>query len=150
MRLSLVFTALLAFVLVSCKQDLGITILTATALPLDGNQLVPARPGAGNGTMDLAYNKTTRVLTYTVKWNSLSGVPTRIGIHGPAGAGFNSAAIQNLTSGFTAAATGTFTGTFLVDGLVVKEADLLRGGFYLVVGTAAAATGEIRGQILVK
>lgn len=149
MRLSFVLIAMLALTFVSCEQDLGITVLSNTAVPLDGTQLVPARPGAGNGTMELAYNRSNRVLTYTINYNSLSGAPSGIAIHGPASVGFNGPIVQNM-SGFTAAATGRVTGTLLVDGVLVREADFLRGGYYVAIRTALNPTGEIRGQITVK
>lgn len=136
----------LIVVFASCKQDLNTTILSKNGLVLDGTQEVPAKPGAGNGTMDLAYNRTTRTLTYTVRWNSLSGVPVGMHIHGTAGKGFNAGIVQNF-SGYAASITGSFTGTFFIDGVAVKEEDLLRGGYYLNIHTALNPGGEIRGQI---
>lgn len=148
---SLRLTSLLAIVIAiaSCKQDLGTTILAKSNVLIDGAQVVPSKSVAGNGTMDLAYNRTTRVLSYTIKWNSLSGNPNAMHIHGPAGAGFNAPIVQNIT-GYAASQTGTLTGTFFVDGYVVKEEDVLRGGYYLDIHTAANSTGEIRGQVVVQ
>jgi len=161
MRL-LKLTAILGFniVIASCEQELNTTILSNKDVILDGNQVVPAKPSAANGTMDLSYNRSTRILTYTVRWNSLTGVPTAMHIHGPAGVGFaqliNPAAptapywIQNFTS-FASSQTGTYNGTLLIDGTAVKEDELLRGGYYLDLHTAAnSVSGEIRGQIIVK
>lgn len=133
-------------VLTSCEQDLNTTILSKTGVVLDGSQEVPARSTAANGTMDLAYNRTTRTLTYTVRWNSLTGNPVGMHIHGPAGRGFNAPIVQNF-SGFPAAQTGSYTGTLFVDGLVIKEEDLLRGAFYVNIHTTLNQGGEIRGQI---
>ena len=42
---------------------------------------------------------------------------------------------------------GTYTGTLLADGVVVKEDDLLNGVYYINIHTAAYPNGEIRGQI---
>ena len=153
MRL-LKLTAILSFIIViaSCEQDLNTTILTNKDVVLDGNQVVPAKPSAANGTMDLSYNRSTRILTYTVRWNSLTGVPTSMHIHGPAGVGFAQAPtswVQNFSS-FASSQTGTFSGTLLVDGIAVKEEELLRGGYYYDLHTAASPLGEIRGQIIVK
>lgn len=150
MRL-LKLTSLLGLVLVfaSCKQDLNTTILAKKDVVLDGSQEVPAKSTAANGTMDLTYNRSTRTLTYTVRWNSLTGAPVGMHIHGSAGAGFNAPIVQNF-SGYPAAVTGSYSGTFFVDGLVVKEEDFLRGGYYLNIHTAANTGGEIRGQIIVQ
>jgi hypothetical protein len=72
----------------------------------------------------------------------------RIGIYGPAARGFvTGSAIQVITSGFAAATQGSYSNTLLVDNVTVKESDLLKGEFYVMVHTAANATGEIRGQI---
>ena len=136
-------------VLASCKQDLGTTIIAKPGVVLEGSQEVPAKPGAGNGTMDLAYNRTTRTLSYTVRWNSLSGNIVGMHIHGSAGAGSNAAVVQNF-SGYSTAQSGTYSGTFFVDGIAVKEEDLLRGGYYLNIHTALNPGGEIRGQIVLQ
>lgn len=139
--------ALFLLTLASCSQDLQTGLVVKKGLILDGNQLVPAKPNAGNGTLDVVYNKSTKILTYTVKWNSLSGAPNAMHIHGSATAGFNAAIVQNIT-GYATAASGTLTGTLLVDGMVIKEIDLLNGGYYFDIHTALnSAGGEIRGQI---
>jgi len=151
MRL-LKLTAILSFIIISiasCKQDLNTTIISKKDVVLDGSQEVPAKPSAANGTMDYSYNRSTRTLTYTVRWNSLTGVPVGMHIHGSAGAGYNAPIVQNF-SGYPSSQTGTYSGTFFVDGLVVKEDDLLRGGYYLNIHTATNTGGEIRGQIVLQ
>jgi hypothetical protein len=151
MRL-LKLTAILSFIIISiasCKQDLNTTIISKKDVVLDGSQEVPAKPSAANGTMDYSYNRSTRTLTYTVRWNSLTGVPVGMHIHGSAGAGYNAPIVQNF-SGYPSSQTGTYSGTFFVDGLVVKEDDLLRGGYYLNIHTATNTGGEIRGQIILQ
>ncbi len=147
--LTTLFTITFMIALVSCKQDLGTTIIAKTGVVLEGSQEVPAKPGAGNGTMDLAYNRTTRTLSYTVRWNSLSGNIVGMHIHGSAGVGANASVVQNF-SGYPTAQSGTYSGTFFVDGITVKEEDLLRGGYYLNIHTALNPGGEIRGQIVLQ
>ena len=150
MRL-LKLTAILTIIVVfaSCKQDLNTTILAKKDVVLDGSQEVPAKPSAANGTMDYSYNRSTRTLTYTVRWNSLTGVPVGMHIHGSAGSGFNAPIVQNF-AGYPSSQTGAYSGTFFVDGIVVKEDDLLRGGYYLNIHTATNTGGEIRGQIVLQ
>ena len=150
MRLLRVLSVLIVIVFsASCKQDLNTTILSNKDVVLDGTQEVPAKLGAGNGTMDLAYNRSTRTLTYTVRWNSLSGNIIGMHIHGTAAKGFSAGIVQNF-SGYSTALSGSFSGTFFVDGVAVKEEDLLRGGYYLNIHTPLNPGGEIRGQIVVK
>lgn len=133
----------------SCSQDLDTTILSKKDVVLDGSQEVPAKSTAASGTMDLAYNRSTRTLSYTVRWNSLTGNPVGMHIHGSAGKGSNAPVVQNF-SGYPAAQSGSFSGTFFVDGVSVKEEDFLRGGYYLNIHTAINPGGEIRGQILLQ
>lgn len=148
MRLSTVTTALMLFVLVSCKREESLLPLTKRFIPMDSNQLVPARSLTGVGNMDLVYNQATRTLTYTIRWNTLSSAPVRIAIYGPAARGFVTASsIQVFTSGFTGATQGAYSNTLFVDNVTVKESDLFKGEFYAMVHTASNPTGEIRGQI---
>lgn len=135
------------FVFSSCTGDkLDEEILTAT-LPLDGSQEVPARATSGNGTMDLVYNKELRTLSYTVRWNSLTGPVTIAHIHGTAVRGTNAGILQDWSSTIPKAVAGTYTGTVLIDGVVFNEEDLLLGRYYVNIHTATFPGGEIRGQI---
>jgi hypothetical protein len=136
--------------LASCRDKIEDDILTSTALPVTGTQAVPAKPVAGNGTIDAFYNRTTKTLYYTVKWNSLTTAPVAgFGIYGPASPGFNNTNKQAF-SGFTNAQAGTYSGTVFIDGLVLKEEELLLGEYYVLIPTTTygpATGGEIRGQI---
>ncbi|MBY0537395.1 MAG: CHRD domain-containing protein [Chitinophagaceae bacterium] len=149
MRLLSTAIAAATLFLAGCNNDLGITLYQGTAVPMGGDQVVPSKSVAGNGSMNLVYNRTTRVLTYTVSWNSLSGTPAAMHVHGPALKGASGSTIQTV-SGFSTAVAGSLTGTLLIDGMVIKEEDLLRGALYFDIHTAANAVGEVRGQILVK
>lgn len=138
--------AILIFGFSACSKDVDVTILSRKGVAIEGSQEVPARSTAGNGTIDYAYNKTTKVLSYTVRWNSLSGPVVGMHIHGTALRGFNAGIVQNF-SGYPTAVAGSFSGTFLVDGVAVKEDDLLRGAYYINIHTSLNPGGEIRGQI---
>ncbi len=147
MRLLKLTLVLGCFGMLSCNQDdLGVTIFSKKGIVLDGSQVVPAKSVSANGTIDYAYNQTTRVLTYTIKWNSLTGNPSSMHIHGLGSVGFNAPITQTI-SGFTAATSGTYTGTLLVDGVAIKESDILSGEYYIDVHTTANTGGEIRTQI---
>ena len=151
---------LAATIVGSCSDKIDDDILVSTGLPIDGLQEVPPKMVAGNGTIDVTYNRSLKTLYYTVKWNSLTGAPTTgFGIYGPAGKGAraNSASgFLQAFSGYPAAQAGTFSGTVFIDGTVFKEEDLLRGNYYVNIPTAAnpynaanpALSGEIRGQIV--
>ena len=147
MRLLKLFSilTLLITLYTACKEDLP-TIISRRNLVMSGANEIPAKPGPGSGTFDIDYNQSTRILTYTVKWNSLTGNVTGFHIHGSADKFTNAPVLQNFT-GYPTTPSGTYTGTLLVDGVVIKEEDLFRGGFYINIHTALNPGGEIRGQI---
>ena len=101
--------------------------------------------------MDVSYNKTTKLLNYTVRWTGLSGNPTAMHIHGLAPVGYAAGVVQTILASSNPTlfpANGSFSGTFLVDGVVVKEDNLLNGFYYVNIHTALNPGGEIRGQIV--
>jgi len=144
----LFLSALAIFAFSSCKQE-DPNLIVRTNLPMEGAQEVPAKNTAANGSIDVSYNTLTKTLSYTVRWNSLTGNIVGFHIHGVATKGFNAGIIQNF-SGYSTAQTGTFSGTFFVDGVVVKEEDLLRGAYYINIHTPTNPGGEIRAQILLQ
>jgi CHRD domain len=142
------FPAMLAasLALHSCSDKVDVNVIRKTGIVMNGSIEVPATTGSGNGTMDVEYNKDTRVLYYKITWNSLSGAPIAMHIHGTATKGFAAPVIQTF-SGFTAAVAGTFSGSVFFDGVVLKETDLYAGEYYINIHTALNPGGEIRGQI---
>lgn len=141
--------ALFAFftlALVSCSKDDDnmpkVTYnLSATA---NGGQEVPAVTTNASGTLTGSYNINTKMLTYTINWNGLSGAPTGMHFHGPASAGAN-AGVALAIAGFPASASGSYSGSATLTD--AQQADLLAGKWYWNVHTAANAGGEIRGQV---
>ncbi len=124
---------------------------------LTGAQETPAVPSTALGTMDVFYTRDTRILTWSVTWSGLTGPVAAMHIHGLAPAGFAAGVVQNIITASNGLATpnatlypatGKFSGTTLVDGSIIKEADLLNGFYYMNIHTATYGTGEIRGQIV--
>ena len=145
--LSLAVTTVL-FAAVSCTGDkLTEEVYTVSNLPMSGLQEVPQRQTSGNGSMDFVYNKDTRTLSYTVRWNSLTGPVVQAHIHGTAQKGVNAGILQDWTASITKTIAGTYTGTVLIDGVVFREDELLLGRYYVNIHTAMYTGGEIRGQI---
>ena len=153
------FVAISMLTLSSCERDAEqkkTTDYQKKAIPLTGAQETPATPTTGLGNMDVFYSKETRVLTYTVTWSGLTGPVTAMHIHGLAPAGFAAGVVQNIitasnglaTPGAAYGITGKFSGNFFVDGVAVREEDLLNGLYYINIHTAAYPNGEIRGQIV--
>jgi hypothetical protein len=114
----------------------------------------PANTSSATGTMDVNYSRLSRTLSYTINWTGLTGPVTAMHIHGLAPSGFNAAVFQTFStssivkcSSTGTTACGTYRGTLLIDGVAIKEADLINGMYYVNIHTAAFAGGEIRGQI---
>ena len=110
----------------------------------------PQTPSSALGTMDVIYNRETRILTYTVKWSGLTANPILMHIHGLAPTGYPAGVVQTILSSVNPTlfpATGSYSGSLLVDGTVVKEENLLNGLYYMNIHTPLNPVGEIRGQI---
>ena len=132
----------------SCTTDkLTEEVYTVSNLPISGLQEVPQRQTSGNGTMDFVYNKDLRTLSYTIRWNSLTGPVLQAHIHGTAVKGVNAGILQDWTSSIAKTVAGTYTGSVLIDGVVFREEDLLLGRYYVNIHTTLYTGGEIRGQI---
>jgi hypothetical protein len=116
---------------------------------LSGAQETPATPSAAIGSMDVTYIRGTKMLSYKVTWSGLTGAPQAMHVHGLAPAGFAAPVFQTIISAPNAAfpASGSYSGTMLVDGIVVKEENLLNGMYYMNIHTPTYPGGEIRGQI---
>lgn len=142
----------------SCEPDDEIkkTVLyQKTGIPLTGAQEVPVSTSAALGSMDVSYAKTTKILSYTINWSGLTNAVTGMGIHGLAPTGyasptlvqtFSTSAIVKCNT-ISTTSCGTYKGTLLADGVVVKEQDILNGMYYVNIRTAAFPAGEIRAQI---
>ena len=135
-------------VLFACnKDDKDNNILTKNGLPFSGAQEVPARATSATGTADVTYNKSTKVLTYTLNWNGLTTIPTISHIHGTAAPGVNAGIKHDFSSGIPKTVSGTFSNSTTIDGVSIKEDSLLSGFYYFNIHTSTYPGGEIRAQI---
>ncbi len=145
------------FIISSCESDAELkrtSDYSKTGIALTGAQETPAVPSTALGTMDVSYTRSSKILTYTINWSGLTGAVAAAHIHGLAPTGYAAGVVQTFsTSAITRCATvsntscGTYKGTLLVDDVIVKEADLINGVYYVNLHTAAYPGGEIRGQI---
>ena len=152
----LLFTAI-TFSTVSCDRDKDLFVrkeYTRVDVPLTGALNVPQSTSSGLGKMNIHYNTTTKILTYSMSWSGLTGAVTGAAIHGMAPAGFPAAILQNFsTSAITRCSTvsntscGSYSGRLFVDGVLVTEENLMNGVYYVSIRTAANPAGEIRAQI---
>jgi len=111
---------------------------------LTGKDEVPPNDSKGTGAVRAKLDTVTMKLTWTVKYEGLSGPATAAHFHGPAKPGENAGPIITLSAPLTSPITGEAT-------LTKEQADgLAKGLWYLNVHTAAHQSGEIRGQLMRK
>ena len=96
----------------------------------------------GTGNADVTYDTTTKMVTWRVTFDNLTGPATAAHFHGPAAPGANAGVALLIGNNPTSPATGNAT---LDD---AKAADLMAGRWYVNVHTAANRGGEIRGQVV--
>lgn len=153
---------LFAFGLSSCEkaaEEKKITDFEKKGIIMSGAQETPSVPSSALGSMNVFYSKETRMLTYKVTWSGLTDSLSLMHIHGLGPTGFAAGVIQNIvtaangifpqkTNGkYTFLKSGTISGTLLIDGVAVKEQDILNGVYYMNIHTSVYPAGEIRGQI---
>ena len=134
---------------VSCKKDKdkNDNIYSAKNTAMTGAQEVPAVTTTATGSFDITYNRDSKMLNITVRWQGLSGPVTLSHIHGPAAKGVNAGVLENFTTIIPKTESGNFSTSFTLNGTTQKEEDLLAGKWYVNIHTAAHPGGEIRGQI---
>jgi hypothetical protein len=119
-------------------------------LPLKSDQEVPVVNSSASGTADVTYNKDSKMLTYTVNFNGLTGKATMAHIHGTAPRGTNAGVKHDLSKVLPKETSGSFTDSLKIDASNIKEDSLLSGFYYFNIHTPANPGGEIRGQIELK
>ncbi|HUQ65999.1 MAG TPA: CHRD domain-containing protein [Flavitalea sp.] len=122
------------------------TVYTKSGLLITNSQEVSATPSDASGTMNVSYDKTTKMLTLSATWANLSSDPVAAHIHGPAPRGQNAGVKVDFHDNVSTA-SGTFNRIITVDESSIKEDSLLKGFYYLNIHTPANPGGEIRGQI---
>ena len=120
--------------------------MSKTALPLTPDQEVPTNNSTAKGTADVNYNPQTKMLSFTVNYEGLTGKPTMAHIHGTAPRGSNAGVVHDLTGKLQKEVKGSFSDSVRVEGNI-KEDSLLSGFYYFNIHTPKHPAGEIRGQI---
>lgn len=157
---------LFTVILFSCKKNPAEQIYSSSATLTSGN-VVPAVTTTATGNFVGTYNSRTKTLNYTISWSGLqfpADSIRAIHIHGLAGASTNavsapfgmypsSGTYQGVAQNITVAAAdqkpaGSISSSLFVDGVVVREEDLLAGQFYIDIHTKSYPGGQLRGQII--
>ena len=153
MKLTACTAFLFSLILISCELDdiREDGFFVGSALPMSGAQETPPVTTAASGTIDATYSIYTKVVTFTVNWSGLSGLPVAAHVHGTATKGYAAGIVQPLWTAPNALlypASGKYTGSMFVDGVNIKEENILAGAYYINLHTAANPGGEIRGQLI--
>ena len=109
---------------------------------LEPFQEVPPKNSTGSGEALVTLDTSTKLLSYTVTFDGLTGPATAAHFHGPAAKGANAGVVVP----FSAPVTSPYHGTATLTDDQIK--DLEAGNWYVNVHTAANPGGEIRGQVL--
>ena len=153
---SLVALLVFSSLLVGCEKwkdifhkdkDKEQKVYRAENLPMSGLQEVPQRETLAHGWIDATYNKETKMLDFTIKWQDLTGEPIGSHIHGVAPKGVNAGIKYDFTALLPKTTAGTFTNSVMVDGTAIKEDSLMLGYYYINLHTPKFPGGEIRGQL---
>jgi hypothetical protein len=116
-------------------------------LDLSASQEVPANKSDAKGTVDVSYNKDSKMLTYTVKYSGLTGKASMAHIHGTAAKGANAGVKVDLTPKLEKETSGSFTDSVKIDDKGISDDSLMQGFYYFNVHTPKNPVGEIRAQI---
>ncbi|HZY48606.1 MAG TPA: CHRD domain-containing protein [Devosia sp.] len=139
----------LSFQTVAAAAALSIALAAAPAFAsevkyhaeLSGQAAVPPNDSKGTGTLDATYDTDTKMLTWTVTYQDLSGDVTAAHFHGPAEAGKSADPVVPLAEPYASPIKGSAT---LTD---EQYGDLSKGLWYVNLHTAKFPDGEIRGQV---
>lgn len=130
----------------------GIALVLSTApafaemvkykVDLTSAEEVPSTEAAATGMADVTYDTDSKMLTWSITYEGLSGEATAAHFHGPAMVGENAKPVVPIVAPLASPIAGDAT---LTDAQV---ADLEAGKWYLNVHTAKYPDGEIRGQVV--
>lgn len=144
------FLILLAIVVfIACEKTADVekkNIYKGVNLAMTGAQETPANSSTATGTINAEYNRLTRTLSYSVAFSGLTDSASAAHIHGLGEAGVTAPVVQTFT--FPKLKAGSYSGSLLVDGVKIKEEDILAGRYYINIHNKTYPGGEIRGQLI--
>jgi hypothetical protein len=103
---------------------------------------VPPADSKGSGSAAVSYDTGSKVLSWKITYEKLTGAPTAAHFHGPAPVGKNASPVVPITGSLASPMQGSAT---LTD---AQAKQLLAGLWYINIHTVANPGGEIRGQVL--
>ncbi|WP_423148132.1 CHRD domain-containing protein [Rubrolithibacter danxiaensis] len=142
----------LVFAMSACKKDKkeDANPLKTATIQLSGANEVPAVTDGGSGTIEVAFDPISRVISYNLSWQLGASSSTTTGMHfhgAENGSPSTSSPVEIPVTGFSAGNSGTLSGS--TDPLTQEQAnELLAGKWYFNVHSSAHPSGEIRGNII--
>ncbi len=131
------------FFATSCEKDEEVVSPEVKFnVSLNGSLEVPANNSTATGSFEGTFNKTTKVIAYTINYNGIT--PTAWHIHKGA-VGVNGGIIFSLGTTYNTAFSSK-TAALTAE----QEADLMAGNYYINIHSATKPGGEIRGQLILK
>lgn len=147
--ISAVAIALTAFLFTACKKDKQVDLVKKTSATLGGAYEAPPIASTGTGSIDVAYNTASKVITYTVIWQLGLASDTTVAMHfhGAAdGSDSKSSPVTIGVTGFSSASSGSLSGA--TRALSQAEEDQLLGNkWYFNIHSSTTPSGELRGNI---
>jgi hypothetical protein len=135
---AMLLTAILAFGLTQAASAATVHFQAT----LNGASEVPPHNVPGTGELTATLDTATKMLTYTLTFQNLTGPALMAHFHGPAKAGVNAPVVVPIAGPLNSPVHGSVT---LTDAQI---AELVGGMWYANVHTAENKGGEIRGQVL--
>lgn len=124
--------------------DMPSTDATKLSATLTAGSEVPPINSKASGEADVKIDVKDYKLSWTIKYDDLSGIVTGAHFHGPAAAGVNADVAVPINGDLTSPIKGEATIT------TEQAAELLEGKWYVNLHTSMHPDGEIRGQVLNK
>lgn len=141
--------AITAILFTACKKDKPVDLIRRTSAIMSGANETPAVTSNGTGNIDVAFDPTTKVISYTATWQLGQPTATTVNMHfhgAETGTDLISSAVVIGVTGFSTASSGTLSGT--TRALTLEEENqLLAGKWYFNIHSSTVPSGELRGNI---
>lgn len=147
-KLTAFFLSSSLIILTSCTStsDVEKDNIYYGTITMTGGQETPPVTTTATGTIEANYNRLTKTLSYRLSFSGLSDSAVAAHIHGLGEPGVLAGVVQTF-SNFPRRKAGSYSGSLLIDGVKITEADLLANRYYINIHSKTYGSGEIRGQL---
>jgi hypothetical protein len=149
-KLTALLLSLPLFILISCSDDteeVERDNIYYGTITMTGAQETPPVTTTATGTIEANYNRLTKTLSYSLAFSGLTDSAVAAHIHGLGETGVLAPVVQTFAS-FPRRKQGSYSGSLLIDGTKITEADLLANRYYINIHSKTYGGGEIRGQLI--